>query len=556
MIVDANTLETNSVIKADICIIGGGPCGITLAHRLMGSGLKIVLVESGGLKRSAAAESLNSGGQASGKYAPLNMYRRRIFGGASTIWGGRLVPYDPIDFEPRDWAPNARWPIGYEAVAPYYADATTYAEGGDNAYDAKDALDALPPLIDGFDNEAVRTTSLERFSPPTHFGRTYRDALAAASDATILMHASCVRLAPAGDGGAVQRAELRTLSDGALSVEASRFVVACGGIETFRLLAASRDAARDRFGGEAGPLGRYFMSHIEGNFPRLVLDRPSRGVQWGFVKTRDGMYARRRFTISAEAARQRRLLNFVARLHHSSAADPRHGDPVLSGMYLAKAFILPEYRRKISMVERTAAANAPQGAAFWLGHFGNLALRAPQFVAFMTDWSAKRYMAYRRIPYVVLPSRTGIYPLDFNAEQLPNPESRVFETSEKDRFGVPIAGIDWRMTEIDVRSIAGNLEVLQEAFAQSGVGKIEVSDDLEAQILDSSTPIGGHHLGAARMSDDPKSGVVDADLKAHGVTNLYVTGPAVLPTSSQANPTLTILALTLRLADHLKAASA
>ena len=195
----------------------------------------------------------------------------------------------------------------------------------------------------------------------------------------------------------------------------------------------------------------------------------------------------------------------------------------------------------------------PKGAAFWGGHARNLALGAPKLGAFTVDWTIRRYLSYRRIPYVALPSKAACYPLDFNAEQLPNQHSRIYQAGSRDRFGTPFANVDWRMSDEDVQSIAANLRTLRRAFATSGIARVEFDDDLDAQIRAEATPIGGHHLGVARMSETAETGIVDRNLRAHALANLYVTGSATLPTSSHANPTLTILALTLRLADHLRA---
>lgn len=551
MNLDARSLPNGSILEADVCIIGGGPVGITLARELSAGGRDVLLVESGGESPSAEAEALNEGGQSSEQYAPLSLYRRRILGGSSSIWGGRLVPYDPIDFEARSWAQEASWPIDYAAVKPYFAPATTYCEGGAAEFDSTEAAPGAAPFIQGFDDVELKTTSFERFSAPTDFGKKYGPELSRAANVRVLTFATCSRL-EGEDGGRVTLAVLNTLNGNRLSVTANTYIVACGGIETFRLLAASREAHPDRFGGADGPLGRYFMSHIEGNFPRLTLLDPARRIEWGFLMSRDGMYGRRRMTLSAEAQRQRRLLNFIARLHHPSAADPGHGSAVLSAMFLAKSFILAEYRRKISMVERTAAQSMPTGLPFWMAHLRNLTLGAPGLAGFMADWTRRRYLSYRRIPYVVLPSKSGKYPLDFNAEQLPNRLSRVYQTDTLDRFGVPTAGVDWRMTDQDVDSIAGNLRAMQQILARDQVARLDFADDLHAQIRAEATPIGGHHIGTARMSDTARTGIVDGDLKAHGIANLYVAGTAVLPTSSHANPTLTALALALRLADHIR----
>jgi choline dehydrogenase-like flavoprotein len=300
-------------------------------------------------------------------------------------------------------------------------------------------------------------------------------------------------------------------------------------------------------------LGRCLMSHLEGTIGRLRLDRPGRAVNWGFERSRDGVYGRRRLSVAPDVQRRRQTLNFIARLHHDLVADPRHRHPVLSAMFLAKNLLLPEYRRKMAMVDRVTAAAMPKGAGFWGAHLRNLMVGAPQLAGFSAGWFWRRHLVYRRIPYVALRSRTGAYPLDINQEQCPDPGNRVQLTDSRDRFGMRHIALQWRATDQDHASIAENCRILQEAFARSGVARYTVDGASVDEAARRCVPIGGHHIGTTRMSASAREGVVDGDCKVFGTSNLFVASASVFPTSGHANPTLTILALALRLADHLKA---
>jgi choline dehydrogenase-like flavoprotein len=555
--IDARTLVDGEKFVADVCIVGAGPAGVTLAHELIGSGLSVILAESGGPKKDPAADALSGGDAISPAYAPLTLYRRRILGGASTIWGGRCVPYDAIDFEPRPGADLPGWPLDYAEVQRYYAAATRYAEAGEPEYLADDALPGAPPFIEGFASERVLTNSYERFSRPSNFWKVYGAAIEAASNIRVFTYATCTRLAAQSpSGGHVEAADFVTLAGNRLSISAKTFVVAAGGLETYRLLALSDDVQKEGLGNSSDMLGRCLMSHIEGSFARLRLSPADRSIEWGFATSRDGVYGRRRLQLAQAEQRRNGLLNLIVRLHHASPVDPSHGDAVLSTMFLAKHFILAEYRRKITMVERDAAAAMPKGWRFWGGHLRNIVLGAPGLASFLSDWIVKRHFRPRAIPYVALPSRAGVYPLDVNAEQIPNRECRLWLGMTTDRFGLRLPRLDWKMTDVDVRSIAASLRLLRDEFAQSGVGAIVFNDaTLEKDIVVKAVPIGGHHIGMARMSADPRYGVVDSDLRLHDVDNVFLASGAVLPTSSHANPTLTILALTLRLAERLKRGS-
>ncbi len=559
MIVNGAGLSPDERLVADICIVGGGPAGITLALELdragLEPGIKIILVESGETAPRKEADALDD---ADGEphddeqgQAPLGLYRRRILGGASSIWGGRCVPLDPIDFEKREHVPASGWPIGYDEVASRYPRAMEYCEAGEAQFDATSALARHTPFIDGFSSDDVLTSSLERFSPPTHFGRKYGPALRSSANIVVLTGTVCTELV-SDAAGAVSTASCRAADGRSLEIQAARFVVAAGGLESYRLLASSRTAEGCSPGDAGGVLGRCLMSHLEGTFGKLVVQRPSRAVTWGFERSRDGIYGRRRLSIAPQAQRRHRTLNFIARLHHDLVADPRHRHPVLSAMFVAKNLLLPEYRRKLAMVDRVTAAAMPKGAAFWSAHFRNLLLGAPQLAGFSAGWFWRRHLVYRRIPYVALESRTGVYPLDLNQEQSPDRDNRVFLRDARDRFGMRQIGLQWRATDLDYASIAGNCRILRDAFAGSRVARFEFDDATLEDDVRRCVPIGGHHIGMTRMAASADDGVVDRDCKVFGTSNLYVASAAVFPTSGHANPTLTIVALAVRLADHLR----
>lgn len=554
---DARQFADGETISTDLCIIGGGPIGLSLAQALIGSGRQVTLVETGGAHRDEANESLSGGRSRSDRYAPLTMYRRRMLGGASVIWGGRCVPYDPIDYEARDWVPHSGWPFGHDTLAPYIDRATRLADAGSPDYDARSALPDSEPLIEGLDSNELTDSNLERFSLPTNFWKKLGPELTAAEDVRLVTEATCTGLEAAADGRRILSATLRTLTGKTITVTARDFVVAAGGLETYRLLANSTSVKPDGIGNDHDVLGRYFMSHVEGNFARLELRPANRRVHWGFEMAEGEIYARRRLALSPEVQREHRLLNMIVRLHHANAVNPAHGQGVLSLMFLAKSFLLGEYRRKITMVERTASSTMPKGAKFWLGHLRNITLGAPGTAAFLAMWLRKRDLATRKMPYVVLPNRHGQYPLDFNSEQVPNPDSRLRPGAERDRFGNPMIELDWQITETDIYSVARSFLLIKDEVERAGVGTITFPDgDLLDVVRENVLPIGGHHIGAARMHADPKQGVVDADLRVHGVGNLFVASTAVLPTSGHANPTLMVLALALRLADRLQNAGA
>lgn len=556
MILDALSLAPGTSLEADLCIVGGGAAGLSLACALEGSGLSVLLLEAGGRKFDAAAQGGLNGEVAEGSiHSPPHMYRRRVLGGATSIWGGRCVPFDPIDLERRDWVPQSGWPIGWEALSAYYPAAQQYFEAGAYAYDVPEALGpGAPPTIEGFDDPDITASRIERFSRPTDFGKANSARLAASTQVRVLLNAHAVRLV--AENGPVEMLEGASAPGRGFTVRARRYVLATGGLEVPRLLMASDPSRRGGLGNEGGALGRYYMCHAENTLGRLRLLPANRPIALDFETTADGIYVRRKFGLSDAAQRREGLLNTIFRLHYPLIADPAHGSGVLSAMYLVKDAILPEYRRKLATIEIANRGRMQRDTRFWLAHMANVLRDSPGVLNFGQKWLRKRTFASRKLPFVVVRSRDGSYPLDVNAEQVPNPDSRVTLGRETDAFGLPRLRVDWRLHPADVDSLVRSMKLARAAFARSGVARLEFDDATIEDEVRASTPVGGHHIGTARMSETPRDGVVDADCAVHGVPNLYIASSAVFPTCSHANPTLTIVAMALRLADHLKARAA
>ena len=205
MIDDATSIATGTVLQADVCIVGGGAAGVTVALELLASGKSVLVLESGGHAEKAETQSLYAGETADADmHPPPDKYRYRVFGGSTTIWGGRCIPYDPIDFEKRDYVPGSGWPFSHAELAPHYPRANELVEAGKFAYTAEQAYDASsPPMIDGFNSTRVTQNTLERFSMPTNFGATYGPILTATANARVLLHANVTAIRLAADGKAL-----------------------------------------------------------------------------------------------------------------------------------------------------------------------------------------------------------------------------------------------------------------------------------------------------------------------------------------------------------------
>jgi choline dehydrogenase-like flavoprotein len=171
--------------------------------------------------------------------------------------------------------------------------------------------------------------------------------------------------------------------------------------------------------------------------------------------------------------------------------------------------------------------------------------------AFLSHWLVNRTLAERKYPSVILRNRTNCFSLEISAEQIPQASSRVTLAGTADELGLPQLRVDWRYGKADIESVRRTLDVFCREFRDSGAGRLEFSHETLEADLTRFGAYGGHHIGTARMGTDVRSSAVDSDCRVHSVRNLYVAGSAVFPTSSQANPTLTLIALSLRLAEHL-----
>ena len=508
---DARTLASGSLLEGDLCVVGAGAAGISIALEWIGSGRRVLLLEGGGFDFEPRMQERYRGENVGLPYYPLHAARLHYFGGTTGHWAGFCAPFDPIDFERRDWVPHSGWPIARAALDPFYARAHRVLELGPYDYDAdrwrrRDA--ALVPLP--LDARAVWTKMWQFSTPPTRFGTRYRDAIVDARDVHLYTYATVCEVEANEPVTAVAGLRVRTPDGREHRVRARHYVLACSTIQNARLLLASNRRAPAGLGNGHDLVGRYFMEHLEMPSGQLVLTGGPRAASTAMYAFEFGRTtARGELALSAAAQRGRRVLNATVSLV-----------PGVPGEAARSTF----QRMTPDVVERmrTRAPGAPPAAP-------PAAPRAPA-----------------RPPFFQLLTRQ---------EQAPNPDSRVTIGRERDALGMPRVRLDWRLTALDRRSFVGFYEVLGRELGRSGVGRARMEPWVAAAEGAWPASLGGgwHHMGTTRMHPDPRRGVVDADSRVHGLGNLSVAGAAVFPTAGCANPTLTLVALSLRLSDHLKA---
>lgn len=548
MIIDAQELEPGTKLHADVCIVGSGAAGIPLALDLCERGLTVILLESGDWREDPEQQALYEGKvEDEALHSPLHKYRHRRFGGSTAIWGGRCVPLDPVDFEQREHIPLSGWPISYGEVARYYPEANTWAEAGACEYSGDKAFDpASSAMFVGFSSDRVSTDTLERFSCPSNFATRYRRRMELAQGLRVVLRASCTHIRLRAEGDAVQEILATGVGGRKFMAAAARFVLAAGGLETPRLLLASRDVHPQGIGNRHDVVGRYYMCHIAGNVGLLKVEGPLANVRHGYLVSPEGIYCRRRISLTGAEQNKQQVGNMVARLHFPRITDPAHRNGVLSGLFLAKHFISYEYGKRLN-------DGVSHGVPTYAAHLFNVATSPLYTAEFLLHWLHKRTLAERKFPSVILKNLSNRFSLEINAEQRPLAHSRVRLDTERDAHGTPRLHVDWRYDKADIDSVRRSLDVMAEEFRRSGGLEFTYDPTQLEEDLVRFGALGGHHIGTTRMGLDPQTSVVDTNCKVHDVHNLYIASSSVFPTSSQANPTLHIIAMSLRLSEHLAA---
>ncbi len=508
MKVETGAIAPGSVLRCGICVIGAGAAGITIARMLAGEGLDVVLLEGGELEGTEASQDLYEGemvnryrGKKDRKY--LTTTRLRFFGGTTNHWNGWCRPLDPIDFRARDWVPGSGWPFDENELAPWYHEAADWVDiPRFEATDADYRGAKRRPLKIG--SGARIETKIFHYSPPTRFGTKYRRELFDATDVRVLVGANVMALRTNEAVDRVTHVEVKTFAGVEFTVEAVRFVVACGGVENARLLLVSDADQPGGLGNGNDLVGRYFSDHPHGHRSgKLVFLDPA-------------------------ATRKRNALS----MYGGSRPDPLAGGKRTRGVFT----VTPETQEAEEILQFSVQ----------LKSFGKQKLNdldsAVLEAGFALDAGRKG-----RTEGKLRPHSSEIF---VRAEQAPNPASRVTLAEEKDALGMRRSRLNWRLNDLDRKTLDRSLRIFGEEMGISGLGRLRVTVDDERPWR--KTRGGAHHIGTTRMHADPKRGVCDAWGGVHGVNNLFMAGSSLFPTVGFANPTYTITALALRLADRLK----
>lgn len=506
-----------SQLEADICILGAGPAGLAIAKHFDGTNVSVLLIESGGLDFDRQTQDLYRGTNTRGDFK-LHKTRYRLFGGTSYVWGGWCAPLDTSDFEPRSWVPDSGWPISLKDLVPYYERAQPFFELGRYRY-----------AVDEWDFDGGRTLSLDpgklrhrlwQLSPVAHFGAEYVDDLRRSPNVKALLYANAVEIETSPDQSSVSGIRLRDLHGREAGVRAAAYVIACGGIETARLLLASRGHSPGGVGNGYDLVGRYFMEHPHPDAGGVVFSVTPESMRPYYEREFESERVVVGLGPSAAAQQQSQILNCSVALHGSIYREPSEGMD--------------------SLIKLSRAIESGQ----WPDEAG---MHVWRILTDLDDVLAETYLRLREEP-------ARGFGLIARTEVAPNPDNRVTLEAERDGLGMQRVRLDWKVGELERNTVAETVNLMAQEFGRLAVGRVQINELLleDDDAWSRNLSWFGHHMGTTRMSMDPRRGVVDTHCKVHGLANLYVASSSVFPTSGYANPTLTIVALAMRLADHLQ----
>jgi choline dehydrogenase-like flavoprotein len=501
-------------ILTDLCVVGAGPAGITIAGELDKRGVHVCLLEAGGRDFERRFQRQSRGESDGYPIYRLHGSRVRAFGGTlrhRRIWdaGWAARPLDPIDFEAREGLPEFGWPFGREHLDPYYARAESVC--GIRPFDVATTMQQKQASADALSlgNGGLESTI---FQFPTNAFHDAWDVLSASSNVRLLLETRAAEIRVDSIGRRVDSIVAVRGGRERVVIRPRLVVFAAGGIDNARLLLLASEGRG--LGNEQDLVGRYFAERLSFHAGHVVLSDETSLDQLDCFHRPDGAEIAGALRVADKLQRERHLLNVVFFLVPRLAAFTSNAARSLTT--LRKAFDRRPLIEHIGWHTRNALTGARD----------------------LADLAMSRVV-----------SKPRVLALRVQGEQAPNRESRVTLGSRRDDLGLPVARVTWRMTDDDYRSIEASVRVLDEVLRSRRFGYVEWT-----ALPGSTTLVEGnnHHLGTTRMHADPRQGVLDPDCRVHSVDNLFVAGCSVFPTYGASNPTLTIIALALRLADKLQ----
>ncbi|MBS1553359.1 MAG: GMC family oxidoreductase [Bacteroidetes bacterium] len=512
MHIDARKLPSESVIEGDICIIGAGPAGLSMAMDWMDTPYKVVLLEAGGFEYDDKVQDMLAGVGKGQRYFPLRSTRMAQFGGTTNHWAGMCSTFDEIDFEKRDWVPDSEWPIARQDLDIYYERAHTPLKLGPYQYELgywqKQAPNLNPfPLDDNVIwNKVWHLSGVASWRGG--FKKAYRHVIVNAPNIHLYTYARVIDFRANEPVNHIDEVVIKNDTGRQHRVHAKHFILATGAIQNARMLLAANNQAKKGLGNDNDLVGRYFMEHLEVDTAEMWLLKP---FPTGLFTWNTELNIWNELAIRKEVQVKEKILNGtcgltptpVARFTPARIDAWQNEDPRKSGENMFKTW--DEAAEKGKTINKGAITRA--------------------------------------------------FTFQTRMEQSPNRDSRVTLSTKKDADGIPLADLHWALTPLDKRSLRRINQIIAQEVGKAGFARIKLFDflvDENDETFPKATNAGWHHMGTTRMGTTAKQGVVDVHCQVHGVRNLHVAGSGCYVTAGAANPTLTLVAFTLRLSERLK----
>jgi choline dehydrogenase-like flavoprotein len=519
MIVDLEHNPNPPVFSADVCIVGAGAAGIVLAAELVRQGRRVLLLESGGADLESAAQALNECSHTGQSQQAGSIGRFRVLGGTTTAWGGQILEFNREDFSSRPWVSGSGWPFPKDELEPYYEKALR-AEGLSDVTRSDSEVwrqmkMAAPNLGDGL--EAYFT----RWCPEPNFARLYRELLAS-PNLCVVLHATATAMLLDETGARLRGVQCKTPAGRAQIFSAERYILSLGTIETVRFLLQPLPGTQTPPWNRSGLLGRHFQSHVDFNAARVPSKNAHRLRMLFANAYLNGQKYHPKFRLAFPVQEKEEILNIAGSITCINEEE--------------------QELQRIKSLVRNVLQGRPSD--FQIEDL-TLALRQARTMVGLGYGYAVEHRAY-------WPQKSTFW-LRVHCEQEPLSDSRITLTGTRDATGLLRAHLDWRVSPSEWKTIRCFTRQVERIFAARGWGQVSAQPELACDdgycnvTFDNSH----HDMGGTRMATSAAEGVVDAQLRLHGVDNIYVCSASVFPSSGFSNPTHTLIALALRLADHL-----
>lgn len=520
MIINASTYEFDNF---DVCILGGGVAGIVLATELSKTNVKVVVLESGGEQFDMAKQALYSANLYPKSFPDPTYSRLRYLGGASNHWQNNTAPLDPIDFDVRSWIPNSGWPITFDEINSYYPLAADYCGTSKDGYGTEQWSQSLNQS-DLVNNSSILETGISKFAvPPTRFFAKYGDALKKSKSATIIENANVVNVKYDKDSKAITEVYFESSPGKSHSIKAKKFIMCFGGIENARMLLEFNDKNNQALGNHHDNVGRYFMEHPVVRAANLFTTESEKfGLYQGTML--DQRYVSGYFKLSEKTLRSKQTCNL--RMPLINASNYALSDGISSFHEMKQSF---------------SQSEIPD-------HFGSHLINMLGDLDMVIEAVSRKGFDTPMFDHA---DELGGFEMQLMVEQSPERDNRITLSEEKDSYGIRKINIEWVLSETDKKRMWKSLGITANELSRLGLGRLKLLKEREDRIWGDQLSFGNHHMGTTRMSDSSKHGVVDKNLKVFGTENFYISGCSVFPTGGHVPPTLTLVALSVRLAEHL-----